>query len=259
MGTVYWGAHGAVGAMANPFALFLGDSWFWYPVGNLPLHIAPSFQEDIVVIGKNGAEAQDWAGKHRKEIDFAFKMYAQSVRVLMLSGGGNDIAGTADFLRILAEDCSQAKTVAQCYRAGQPDDLINAIVSAYRLVVLRFRHYNKQAPVLVHNYDYAWPTGKGLFGPADWLKKPMDLVKVPKKLRRDLLKDLLLRLRAAQLKLGEDADLGRFVAIESGGVMPDDAGQVSSWWANELHPTNKGWKLLCKRAFVPVIKNALSA
>jgi hypothetical protein len=258
MGTVYWGTQGAINAQANPFALFLGDSWFWYPLGNLPLYIAPAFEHDIVVIGKNGSEAQDWATKHRKEINFAFKMYARDVRALVLSGGGNDIAGTSDFLRILAEDCSQAKTVQDCYRETQPDEIVGAIVGAYRQVIAKFRHYNTHAPVLVHNYDYAWPTGKGLFGPADWLKKPMDLVGVPENLRRNLLKDLLLKLREAQLKLATDSEVGPMFAIESGGTMPDDGDKVDQWWANELHPTNKGWKLLCKKAFIPAIKSAIA-
>ena len=259
MGTVYWGANGAINAQANPFALFLGDSWFWYPIGNLPIFIAPSFQEDIVVIGKNGAEAQDWSTKHRKEIDFAFKMYAEDVRALVLSGGGNDIAGMDDFLRILAEDCSKAKNVQQCYKEGQPNDINGAIISAYRLVIAKFRHYNANAPVLVHNYDYSWPTGKGLFGPSDWLKKPMDLVKVPKALRKELLKDLLVGLRKAQLDLATEAAVGKLVAIETGGTMPDDPAQNEQWWANELHPTVKGWKLLTKKAFTPAIKSAIAA
>jgi hypothetical protein len=257
MGAVYWGVPGAISAMANPFALFLGDSWFWYPLGNLPMAMAPSFNDDIVVIGKNGSEAQDWATKQRKEIDFAFKMYGKQVRALMLSGGGNDIAGTADFLRILAEDCSKAKTVDQCWRDGQPAEILGAITSAYRQVIGKFRYYNPQAAVLVHNYDFAWPTGKGVFGPADWLKKPMDLAKVPPKLRKELLRELLLGLRAAQLQLGNEASTGRFVAIESGGTMPDDPAQTDAWWANELHPTTKGWKLLSKKAFVPALKSAI--
>jgi hypothetical protein len=258
MGKVYWGAHGAVNDQASPFALFLGDSWFWYPVGNLPTYIAPAFADDIVVIGRNGAEAQEWATRQRKEIDFAFKMYARDVKALVLSGGGNDIAGTADFLRILAENCSRARTVAQCYRDGQPGDITLAITSAYRQVIAKFRFYNKNAPVLAHNYDFAWPTGEGLFGPADWLKKPMELARVPDRLRKDLLKDLLLQLRAAQLELANDASIGNFVAIESGGTMPDDGTPVDQWWANELHPTPKGWKLLCRKAFIPALKQVIT-
>lgn len=84
----------------------------------------------------------------------------------------------------------------------------------------------------------------------------MDLAKVPQKFRKELLRDLLLGLRAAQLRLGNEAQTGRFVAIESGGTMPDDAAQIDQWWANELHPTLKGWKLLSKRAFVPALKKA---
>lgn len=259
MGNIYWGAPGAISANANPFALFLGDSWFWYPLGNIPRYVAPAFEYDIVVIGRNGSEAQDWSSKHRKEIDFAFKMYAKDVRALVLSGGGNDIAGTSDFLRILAEDCSKAKNVEDCYRETQPDEIVGAIVGAYRQVIAKFRHYNPSAPVLAHNYDFAWPTGKGLFGPADWLKKPMDLVHVPKNLRRDLLRDLLLRLRQAQMQLTEDSSIGKFVAIETGGTMPDDSDQVDQWWDNELHPTIKGWKLLSKKAFIPAIRKAVGA
>jgi hypothetical protein len=186
-------------------------------------------------------------------------MYAKDVRALVLSGGGNDIAGMDDFLRILADDCSKAKNIQQCYRAGQPNDITGAIISAYRLVIAKFRHFNTTAPVLVHNYDFAWPTGDGLFGPADWLKKPMDFAKVPKALRKDLLKDLLLNLRTAQLALADEAQVGQLIAIESGGTMPDDPAQIEQWWANELHPTMKGWKLLAKKAFIPAIKNAIAA
>jgi hypothetical protein len=129
------------------------------------------------------------------------------VRALLLSGGGNDVAGMKDFLRLLQDDCSTAASVAACYREGQPDALISRIVAAYREVVLRFRAYNPNAPVLMHNYDNAWPTGQGLFGPADWLKKPMDAAKVPQALRRPLFKDLLARLRLGQLALAQEPAL----------------------------------------------------
>ena len=60
----------------------------------------------------------------------------------------------------------------------------------------------------MHNYDFAWPTGKGLFGPADWLKAPMTKAKVPKGLRRELFKELLNRLRDAQLILKKEKAMG---------------------------------------------------
>ncbi len=255
MAAVYWGTFGAINANANPVALFLGDSWFWYPIDNLTLEIGNAFpHHDFLVVGKSGAEAADWGGKLRKDVDFAFKTYASGVQALMLSGGGNDIAGMADFLRILADNCAKASTVAECYRSAQPADILNTITSAYRSVILKFRAYNTHATVFTHNYDNAWPTGKGVFGPATWLKAPMDKAKVPKALRRDVFKDLLAQLRSAQLQLAKEPGLGPIVAIASAGTMPDDPTGADCWWANELHPTPAGFHLLAKKAFIPAIK-----
>ena len=56
MAAAYWGTFGAIHASANPAALFLGDSWFWYPPDNLPLEIGKAFPHNgFLVIGKSGA------------------------------------------------------------------------------------------------------------------------------------------------------------------------------------------------------------
>jgi len=255
MTNVYWGVPGALQAQANPSILVVADSWFWYPLDNLATEIAAAMpSQTLVVIGNNGAEADQWNTKYRKQIEHGFKMYASGVQALMLSGGGNDVAGMSDFLRLLQEDCSGAKTVDDCYGVSQPDQLMSLITGAYRGVITRFRGYNSNAPVLMHNYDHAWPTGKGFFGPGDWLKKPMDFARVPKALRRDLFKDLVARLRRAQLALAKETKLGPLVAISSAGTMPDSPGTAEQWWANELHPTPQGFKLLAKKAFVPALK-----
>ena len=207
MSNVFWGAPEAMAENANPFALLLGDSWFWYPLDNLAVEIAAAMpDQQFVVAGTNGANAGDWGAKLRRSTDFTFKMYAKDVRALILSGGGNEIAGEDDFLAILAEpeQCRNATSVEQCYEAGQPDGVMTRIAAAYRASILKFRAYNQAATVFTHNYDHCWPTGKGFFGPGDWLKRPMDLAEVPDKLRRDLFKDLLRRLNEMQQQLAKD-------------------------------------------------------
>ena len=181
-------------------------------------------------------------------------MYGSGVQALMLSGGGNDIAGMSDFLRLLQDNCSKAKSVEECYRQGQPGAIIAKIIGAYREVTLRFRAYNALATVFMHNYDNAWPTGKGFFGPGDWLKMPMDKARVPKDLRRPLFKSLVDRLGKAQLELAKDKTLAPMKAIKSAGTMADDEGNVDKWWDNELHPTMAGFKLLVKSAFAPELR-----
>jgi len=255
MNNVFWGVHGAVSQGANPAALLIGDSWFWYPIDNLALELGSTFtDQQFVVVGQNGAEAAQWSEKYRKDIDFGFRMYGSGVQALLLSGGGNDIAGMSDFLRLLQDDCSKATTVEECYRQGQPDAVISKIIGAYREVVLRFRAYNYISTVFVHNYDNAWPTGRGFFGPGDWLKMPMDKARVPQALRRPLFKDLLERLREAQVELATEAAMAPMMAIKSAGTMPDDPGNIDKWWENELHPTMRGFKRLVAQAFAPELR-----
>lgn len=258
MTNVYWGVPGAVQDGANATILVVADSWFWYPMDNLATEISVAMpNQTLVVIGNNGAEAAEWSEKYRKSIDFGFKMYAAGAQALILSGAGNDIAGNADFLRLIKGDCSSATTVGQCYGVAQPDATLKMIMGCYRAVITKFRAYNPTAPVFMHNYDNAWPTGKGLFGPATWLKAPMDFAQVPMipvELRRNLFKDLVVRLHTEQLALAQEPGLGRLIPIESAGTMPDGPNEVDRWWVNELHPTPKGFKLLARQAFVPALK-----
>ena len=233
MANVYWGVQGALAASANASVLMIGDSWFWYPLDNLAREMADALpNQTVVVVGHNGAEAAQWSDKYRKAIDFGFKMYGPGVQALMLSGGGNDIAGMSDFLRIIKDDCSGATTAIGCFREGQPEAIIAKIMGAYKEVILRFRAYNNTAPVVMHNYDHAWPTGKGLFGPADWLKAPMDVAKLPVDLRREVFKELLKRLADAQLSLKQEKPMGIVVAVASAGTMPEKAEGKEQWWAN---------------------------
>lgn len=258
MSNVHWGVHGALASGANASVLMIGDSWFWYPLDNLARETANALpNQTFVVVGNNGAEAGQWGTKYRKSIDYGFKMYGSGVQALMLSGGGNDIAGMSDFLRILRDDCSGAKTVSGCFRDGQPDAIVARIMGEYREVILKFRAFNKTAPVVMHNYDYAWPTGLGLFGPANWLKAPMDVAKVPDDLRRDVFRELLNRLGEAQIGLKKEKPMGPTIAVSSAGTMPEKADGKEQWWANELHPTPRGFKRLVTKAILPPLKSIL--
>lgn len=244
---VFWGVHTALQAGAPGSVLMIGDSWFWYPIDNLATEIGALFQpESFVVIGRNGAEAVEWSQGMRKTINVGFDMYARGCKVLMLSGGGNDVAGSDDFLRLLNTNCSNATSVEQCFALIQPDAVITGIMNAYREVIVRFRAHNQNAAVVMHNYDNAWPTGQGFFGPGKWLRAPMDIAQVPEPLRRGVFKSLVEKLHLAQVALSKEPGLGPgpLVAVKTSGELPEDTGPT--WWANELHPIPKGFKRLAK-------------
>ena len=219
MANVFWGASSMQHDpdQQSPTLLLVGDSWFWYPVDNLAVEVAAKLaQQVLLVVGRNGAEASEWATKYRKEIDRSFDFYAAGVSGLLISGGGNDIAGMDDLPRLLKADCSKATTVADCFAPGEPDAILDIIDGAYRNLIDRFRARNPSAPVFLHQYDYAWPTGKGLFGPADWLKEPMDAAQVPTKLHRPLFKELIGLLKLRQIDMSLDAALGTVVVMDTG-------------------------------------------
>lgn len=245
---VFWGTHAALAGNASPTIMMIGDSWFWYPFDNLAREIGDADPaRQIVVVGRNGSEAAEWDGRQRKDIDFAFRMYGGSVGALMLSGGGNDVAGMNDFLRLIKDDCAAQGTVAGCYRTAQPAALLAGVMGCYRALITKFRAYNASAPVILHHYDYAWPTGLGLFSPSQWLKAPMERAGVHPQLRKELFRDLINQLKAAQLQLASDATLGPVYVALTAGQLPDSMDA----WANEMHPTPAGFRLLARNAFEP--------
>jgi len=253
---VFWGINSlrsSPDVVGNPTLILIGDSWFWYPFNNLASELAAQLngEHKLLVLGNNGAEAQDWNKKYRNEIGLAFEWYASTASALLLSGGGNDIAGPEDFDPIIEDDCSKATDVSQCYSPGQPEAILSNVKTAFQVVIGKFRKYNATVPVICHNYEKAWPTGKGLFGPADWLKLPMDDGKVPKGLRHDLFVDLIDRLYEKQRELAKpSAGLGKIIPLQTAGTLPDK----EDIWANELHLKPGAFDKMVKLAWLPALK-----
>ncbi|MBI2771123.1 MAG: SGNH/GDSL hydrolase family protein [Burkholderiales bacterium] len=248
---VIWGTQGALAQNRAPSIMMIGDSWFWYPFSNLAREVGTLRpHQTVLVVGRNGAEAAEWATKFRKDIDFAFQMYGASVKTLILSGGGNDVAGMNDFMRLIKDDCASQDSVEGCYRTAEPEAIMSMIMGCYKALITKFRAYNGSAPVILHQYDYAWPTGKGVFGPADWLNAPMSKAGVKEGLRAALFRSLIDRLKAAQLELAREPAMGKILVANSAGSLPAE----TAVWANELHPTPAGFKLIAQKAIDPELK-----
>ena len=90
-------------------------------------------------------------------------------------------------------------------------------------------------------------TGQGVFGPADWLKVPMEKCSVPISLRKDLFAHLVAAFGKAQDALVAEPGLGKIVALKTAGTLAKDQ------WANELHPTPEGFRRLAELKFLPVL------
>lgn len=262
MGKVYWRSQ--EGAMQEqgetPAILALGDSWFWYPANNL-LNPVNRFggQPTILCYGDNGAEAVELLHpSHFEPFRKALAGYP-SIEIVMLSAGGNDFAGLQDFDALLNDDCSKFTTPEACFKGDEPAKLLKTVMNAYREIVDKSLSIRKRATILVHNYDYAIPTGIGFLGLSQWLKAPMDACKVPAKgalkpgsLRRRVV-SLLIDALGAELATLEADYAGKVIYVRTPGTLADDE------WVNELHPTPGGFSRLGKQRFAPVVKGILES
>lgn len=227
-----------------PTILALGDSWFHYPVSSLLIPIfRHSGNKVIYCQGASGAEAEEFLHDYyRKPFISSLKGFNKVDKVL-LSAGGNDFSGLDDFTALLEPDCTGAKTAADCFRNGQPARMLNRIVGYYDELVGLVKKHRSAAKVLVHNYDYAVPNGKGFLGFGQWLKTPMDQAKVPKpnewamgSLRRELVRELIDQF-GRKLEDFATQSKGKVRFVKTSGRISKEEN-----WANELHPTPGGFE-----------------
>ncbi|MDF3834770.1 hypothetical protein P3W85_17660 [Cupriavidus basilensis] len=242
-----------------PDILALGDSWFWYPENNLLNPIDKLCAgTNTLCLGANGAESVQLAAHRYREYFRAYLKTFDTIKVVLLSAGGNDFAGLDDFADLLNQDCSQCQNPADCFRQAEPGNLFDAVIKSYRTLIADVVELRPDAKVLVHSYDYAIPDGRSFHGiSGQWLKIPMNNCHVPMpgdlstdSFRRQLVK-LLIDDMTTHLSALEKDNPGRVIRVNTPGTLTDDQ------WSNELHPTFGGFAKLAATRFAPLIKPLL--
>jgi hypothetical protein len=260
MGQIFWNDSSRLFDSGETIdVLALGDSWFHYPFNNLitPLYVALE-QPTIYVVGESGARADElcqgsWLANFRRMlVDYP------SIRLACLSAGGNDFAGIGDLDdKILAPDCSNATTLAACYRDAQPQGVFARVEQAYRDILAVVAAIRPDLTVLVHNYDYAVPNGKTLPGLRSWLKLPMDNDRVPVAgapaggLRREIVRDLIDQFTLSLDRIESTVAKPAVGLVWSAGTLAD------SDWANELHPKPAGFEKIVNDCWSGPARHAL--
>lgn len=258
-GNVYW--DGGLMQMdgASPSILAVGDSWFWYPfpggslINQLGRLLAPK-EHFIFALGNNGAEAFDYVyGKYSRSIRTALKLYGSSLSAAFISGGGNDFAGMNDLRPMLHPDCSAASQASECFRTGRDVGTVAWLMAktadSYRMLIGQILAASRpETFIIMHNYDYAYPTGKGVFrNGGSWLKPALDDARVPAALQRGCVK-LVIDALSHELNALTQIDPRRIFLVDSRGTL----GEAD--WANELHPKPAGFGKIAKLAWLPILK-----
>ena len=257
---VFWDAREMLDEGIMPSILAIGDSWFWYPFPGGSLvnrlgKLVQSREHNILAVGHNGAEAYDYAfGKHEKIVRTNLKLYGDSLSAVFVSGGGNDFAGFNDLRPLLLHDCSRAQSPAQCFNqapGGELPRLMEKIQNSYETLIGRILmhcHSPGFTRVFLHNYDYAIPSGTGVFGGnATWLRAALDDARVPVEYQASCIRYILDNFTAALEEIARNnSNIVAFV---------NSAGTLGAAdWANELHPTPAGFEKIATQRWKPVLQ-----
>jgi hypothetical protein len=240
-----------------PSILAIGDSWFCYPLpgGSLATSLARIVkprQHTVLVFGNNGAQASDYVdGIYGAAIERALDRYATGCSAVFISGGGNDFAGFTDLRPLLGADCSACADANACFNHGGQPGTIEELFDRVRqyhvdLIDRVAARVPAAARIFIHNYDYALPSGKAVFGSSAWLKPALAAAQVPPALQaacvRYLIDQFSARLADLETQYG-----GRVVFVDTRGALAADD------WANELHPKASGFNKIARQRWKPAL------
>jgi hypothetical protein len=241
------------------YLIAAGDSWFDYPFPFyddilIQLHDHHGYNIESSAHYGDRIESMPYQGgqidRFMRNLD---KLHDQGIvpKAVLLSGGGNDIAG-AEFGMLL----NSAPTSIAGWNQEIVDGLIHQrIHNAYRDFLLTINTLchtilGKTLPILVHGYDYPVPDGRGFLGgawilPGPWLKPGFD-----EKLFHDDLEGNATRMKTVinqfndmLSELAKDPSVGEVHYIDLRGTLSSvvAGGAYKRDWNNELHPEAGGF------------------
>ncbi len=235
-----------------------GDSWFDYPLNDVLRLLEDHHGYDVESVAHKGDRVEEMAyglgqlEEFTRRIEKLLRRHAIPKAVL-LSGGGNDVAGSEFGMLI-----NHARSPV----AGLNQQILNGVVGervyvAYVTILsaitrLCEQRLNRSIPILIHGYDYPVPDGRGFLGgwgplPGPWLEpgfreKGHDEMKV----RIALAKQLIDHFNAMLQSIVSLPDFSHVKYVDLRNTLSIGKDYKKDW-ANELHPTPAGFTRVTDR------------
>lgn len=235
-----------------------GDSWFDYPFNDVLKKLQEDHGYDIDSVAHMGDRVEDMAynaTQFEKFTEAIDKLLRRSIvpRAILLSGGGNDVAGD-EFAMLLEHARSPSPGLNDDVIAGIVDQRIrNAYISLISaMTTLLKARTGRIVPILVHGYDRPVPDGRGFAGgwgplPGPWLEPGF---------RQKGFEDLDATTVMAGTLIDRFNTMMRGVAslpafahvhyIDLRGTLSNGP-HYKAWWSNELHPTRRGFEVVAAK------------
>jgi lysophospholipase L1-like esterase len=235
-----------------------GDSWFDYPRHDILKNLEDNYGYDVEHVAHHGDPIETMAygeGQLRDLTRLLEKLLRRGERpkAVLLSGGGNDIAGE-EFGMLLNHADSAIAGLNNSVVDGVIDQrLRSAYITMLSAITEVCRADNGQPiPIVLHGYDYPVPDGRGFMGgwgplPGPWLE-PGFRRKGYKKLARrtELIRSLIDRFNAMIEYVVALAPFAHVHYVNLRGTLTTGS-DYKDWWANELHPTEAGFDEITKK------------
>jgi len=246
----------AAGARATAGVLVAeGDSWFDYPMHDVLKALEDDHGFDVESVAHRGDRVEDMAYADGQLDDLARrleKLLRRRVlpRAILLSGGGNDIAGT-EFHLLLNHARSAIAGVNESVARGIIDERIRFAYIHILAAVTRLCDAiaGTRIPILTHGYAYPTPDGRGVLGgwwflPGPWLEpgfRDKGFHDVGE--NRRLMRHLIDRFNAVLVEVSAMPGFTHVRYVDLRPTLPAGKG-YKKLWANELHPTPRGFALV---------------
>jgi hypothetical protein len=213
-------------------SLSIGDSWFWFPIGNLSRSIEPLLDDHQanLVIGNNGLATKNLHGVYH-QISSVIQTYHKTIKYILVSIGGNDFFG-GHLMKFLKQNSKYSSRYDQCIdidlMKNHAEEVSHRVTKfCERLSVL----VNSQTRIIIHGYDYpqASREGPSLFKLNSKISGPMDACQIPEPFRKDI---LTMVVDTYNLYLSNNVNQS-IQYVDLRGTLDRDIP-----WFDEIHPTS---------------------
>lgn len=243
---------------ANGLLVAEGDSWFDYPFYDVLQELERGFNYRVENVAHKGDTVEEMAYDpgQLSRLAALFERLGnlrQVPRAILLSGGGNDIAGE-EFAVLLNHKRSGLTPLNENIVRGLLEGRLRfAVVSLIGAVTELSRKYlGTVVPVLTHGYGYAVPDGRGYLGgfwvlPGPWLEpgfRRKGYADMRERVR--IVADLIDRFNQLLESLPGSPGLQHVVHVDARPLLSSDISnnRYRDSWENELHPTKIGFRLV---------------
>lgn len=228
----------------RPVLVSEGDSWFSFPLYSNIVDLLDSRANrrlSLLRLERSADELlQILSGKQKVKLRRYLGEYP--VQALLLSGGGNDVAGR-DLYHLL-RDKAPGRDWEQSIHKDRVRRRIRQLELAHREVIDIRDDVNPDCVIYTHGYDWAIPTGKGVrifgAGVGPWLQPNLEERGiVDGEDQRLIVRWLIDAFNEMHQRLAQEHPKIAYIDLR-GTLDPGD-------WHDELHPKRDGFKALAEK------------